>query len=62
MARDAPTGVVEQKLLLQVLEQGIPLEEVKNWLDDAFQVQLPAHLVVEYWYVCGMPVSTPIDG
>ena len=31
--------VVEQHLLLQVLEQGIPLEAVKSWLDDAFQVQ-----------------------
>ena len=38
MARDAPAGIVEQKLLLQVLEQGILLEEVKDWLDDAFHV------------------------
>lgn len=45
MALDVPTGVAEQKLLLQVLEQGIPLEEVKNWLDDAFQVQFSVHPV-----------------
>ncbi len=28
----------EQQLLFQVLDDGVPVEEIKTWLDDAFEV------------------------
>jgi len=28
----------EQHLLFQVLDDGVPIEDIKTWLDDAFEV------------------------